>query len=180
MIEPVLTISSRIDSGCQSVLPQGSTLEGPGIAGSVPLPRVRPRAGGRALHGLAIGRCGSTSSTSGPAAPPPPRTGPWSLTGSARRGPCTDVANGATTNGIPIQLCTCNGTGYQPWRATACGQLVNHPVRALPGRSQLDHQPRKSNSGSMAATTSQPRTGTCRPCPEVVQPTAHPQTDRST
>src|SRR6266498_2244449 len=40
-------------------------------------------------------------------------------------GKCLDVFDGATTDGTPVQLYECNGTGAQVWRAQPDGTLLN-------------------------------------------------------
>ncbi|MEV4490168.1 ricin-type beta-trefoil lectin domain protein [Micromonospora coxensis] len=40
-------------------------------------------------------------------------------------GKCLDVKSSGTTNGTPVQLWTCNGTGAQQWAPQADGSLKN-------------------------------------------------------
>ncbi|GIJ49184.1 glucosylceramidase [Virgisporangium aliadipatigenens] len=81
---------------------------------------VRVNWGGQSFVYTLPARTTATFTWSGtPTGNPPTGGGP--ITGLA--GKCVDVAGAATTNGTPVQLYTCNGSGAQNWTRSADGTL---------------------------------------------------------
>jgi hypothetical protein len=52
-----------------------------------------------------------------------PTTGTAALEVNVASGKCLDVPNQSTTNGVQLELYTCNGGSNQKWTATAAGEL---------------------------------------------------------